>query len=352
MKSWFLVPLLSVALLGPARGDDLNARAAQLKSQLQTSWLPSWAATSPANEGATQAAFVLETLSHAHRLGYSTPDLNLLDAARVHYKLLRDSRRDKVGDGFFEASGENNKPLKYTLIQARIVSALVEYARASGEGEPRGLAIKTWRLVRDGARDKVNGGYFDSFLGTPPGPTQARASGVKSGVPHLALLEAGTSLFGLTRDRSIKKDVVELLDLSEGRFFPARTEETALQFSADWKILTRRADLVDPEDGFYNSTSNYAASTIARAQNALGMPVGWVDFSRRAGDVNENANRIYAANVLETLTLLARNIPASRPRRAAQITEVLDSLNGQTPDVHSGYALLDFVAAFENASGE
>ncbi len=349
MKHWFLVPLLCTSLWVPARADDLNARATQIKSQLQTTWLAAWAAKSPANESATDAAQLVQTLSHAHRLGYSTPELNLLDAARVHYKLLRDSRRDKTNDGFFEASGDN-KPLKPTLIQAQVMSALVEFARASGESEPRGLAIKTWRLVREGARDKVNGGFFDSFLSVAPGPTQARGSGEKSGIPHLALLEAGTALFEMTRDRSIKKDVVELLDLSEGRFFPARVEDTVLQFAGDWKTKMRPADLLGAKDGFYPSSLSYAGSTIARAQNALGGPVDWVDFSHRALDVTEPLIPPYTGNVIDALRLLAQNIPTSRERRAAQIDEVLDTLNGQTPDVRSGRALLDFVAAFDTTT--
>ena len=346
MKHWFLVPLLCAGLVISARADDLNVRATQIKSQLQTTWLPAWATKSPANESATDAAQLVQTLSHAHRLGYSTPQLNLLDAARVHYKLLRDSRQDKTNGGFFAASGENNKPIKSTLIQAQVVSALVEFARASGESEPRGLAIKTWRLIRDGARDKVNGGYFDLFLSAAPGPTQARASGSKSGIPHLALLEAGTALFGFTLDRSIKKDVVELLDLSEGRFFPARVENTVLQFAGDWKTKMRPADLLGAKDGFYPSSLSYAASTIARAQNALGGPVKWVDFSHRALDVTEPLIPLYTANVLDALRLLAQNIPSSRERRAAQIDEVLDTLGGHTSDVRSGRVLLDFVAAF------
>ena len=367
MKSWFLVPLFSATLLGSACADDLNARAVAIKSQLQVSWLPGWAAKSPANESATDAASLLETLSRAHRLGYSTPQLNLLDAARVHYRLLRDSRRDKTSDGFFNFAGENQK-FKVTQLQAQVVSALVEYARASGEGEPRGLATKTWRLIRDRGRDKVNGGYFDGFLSGPLAPTQASGGGNKTALTHLALLQAGTALTEFTRDRSIKVDLAELLDLNEGRFFPARVEEGVSAYTGDWKKWTSVAvSLMKPK----RSQVIEAGTAIAHAQTELNVPVQWVDFARRADELSRKNNKIfvvksftfndddealhrisddiYLGGALEALTLLARNI--SRERRSAQIDEVLDTLNNQTPDVHAGAALLDFVAAFSNSSG-
>ncbi len=342
MKSWFLVPLLGVLLVTSARADDLNARAAQVKTQLQGVWLPAWATKSPANEGATDAALLLQTLSHAHRLGYSSPQLNALDAARGHYARLRDLLRDKAGDGFFDSnSSKNPSAPKSSQTQAQVVLGLVEYARASNQNEPRGIAIKTWRLLRDRARDKANGGFFDSFLSGPLSPTQASGSGFKSAATHLRLLEAGAQLFALTRDRSIGRDVEELLDLNQGRFFPTRGENAASLYTADWQSASAES-LALP--AFSPSEAVQAGAIIARAQEALGLPVGWVDFARRT-DVGQTQDAIYAGGALDSLSLLARLAP-SRERRATQIDGVLDSLNGQTPDVRSGRILLDFVAAF------
>jgi hypothetical protein len=338
--------LLAALCLAPlqSRADDLSARAGQVKALLQSTWLPAWAAKSPANESATDAAFLLQTLSHAHRLGYSSGQLDLLGAARVHYKLLRDSRRDKTHDGFFFSVDERDRPVKYTMIQAQVVSALVEYARASKESEPRGLAIKTWRLLRDRARDKTNGGYFDAFVSGTLGPTQASGSAEKSAVPHLTLLEAGTALFEFTRDRSIRRDLEELLDLNQGRFFPARTEDGALQFTGDWKPRLRPTDNSDLL-ALFLSTQLEAGSAIARAQNALGLPVGWVDFARRADAPGQTQDPVFVGRALDSLSLLARNV--GRERRAAQIDEVLDTLNSQTPTARTGPALLDFAAAVD-----
>lgn len=337
--------MLCASLIASARADDFNARAAQAKEQLQMKWLPAWAAKSPANESATEAAGLLETLSHAHRLGYSSPQLNLLDAARVHYRLLRDSRQDKTNSGFFAASG-GNTPLKSAQLQANVVSALVEYARASGESEPRALAIKTWRLLRDRARDKINGGYYDSFLSGPIGPTQASGSGLKSFAAHLFLLEAGTDLFAFTHDRSIRRDVEELLDLNRGRFFPARSEEGFFAYTPDWKGLT----VVDGGIDIWPSQFARAGAAIARTENTLGLPVQWVDFARRVEQVKQSQGTLYAPFTLNPLSILAQNVPASRERRATQIDEVLDIINAQKPDVFAGRALLDFVAAFDTSS--
>ncbi len=329
MTSRVLVPLLALSLAVSARADDLGARAAAIKAELRKRWLPLWAAKSPDNEGALVAARLCRTLAHAHRLVYLTPQWNLLDDARVHYRLLRDSRRDKVGGGFFAVSGGGGEPSKSTLLQAQIISALVEYARVSGEAEPRALALTTWRLLRERARDRVSGGgYFEIFVTGPLAPTQESGIGSKTAPTQLALLEAGAALFALTRDRSVKADVLELLDLCEGRYFPARRDDGTIPDAA-----SRSASDVAG-----------AGATIARAEQALGLPVRWLDLARRAQVLDGGGDGIYAGGALDALTLLAQSV--GRERRSAQIDEVMDTLGGQTPDVRSGFVLLDFVAAF------
>lgn len=340
MKRWFLVPLLSTLLLVPVHADDLNARAASVKTQLQTQWLPAWSTKSPANESAVDAAQLVQTLSRAHRLGYSTPQLNLVEAARVHYKLLRDSRRDKTNEGFFAASGGNNAPTKSTLLQAQVVLALVEFARVSGDNEQRPLAIKTWRLLRDRARDRIDGGYYDSFISAPPTPTSATASGDKSAATHLAMLEAGTALFELTRDRSIRTDLLELLDLNAGRFFPERPEEASAAYNNIWEPLSpiaRPAEALRTEAG----------TAIARAQLALGTPVRWIDFVHRTETTNPAPTSEEESARLEALTLLAP-LSSSRDERASQIDTTLDTINATSiqPSFKNGVPLLNFAATF------
>ena len=344
--------MLCVSLGVSARADDLNARAAQVKTQLQTTLLPALAQTPTANKSAESLAALLQTLSRAHRLGYSTPQHNYLDAARVQYQFLRSAREDKTSGGFYDdASGKNPALAKSSQTQAQVVSALVEYARASGQSEPRGLAIKTWRSLRDRARDKTNGGYYDSFLSGALGPTQASGSGFKSARTHLRLLEAGTALFAFTRDRSIRRDVEELLDLNEGRFFPTNQRQPPSLYTPEWKALTFIVvNLMNPDDFYPRSEVVRAGVAIARAQDALGLPVGWVDFSRRADAPSQPQNSIFLGRALDSLSLLAQNIPNSREQRAAQIDEVLKRMNSQTPDAQGGRALLDFVAAFDSPS--
>ena len=334
-----------------ARADDLNARAAQVKSQLQTQWLPALAKRSPANESASDAAQLVETLSHAHRLGYSTSALDLLGAARVHYRLLRDSRRDLKNGGFFAQSGQN-APLKNTALQAQVIAALIEYARASGEAEPRALAIKTWRLVRDQAGDKVNGGYYEWFAPSSS-PTSATGFGFKSAVTHLNLLEAGAQLFLLTRDQSIKRDVEALLDVNEGRFFPARAEDALFVFTPNWQKIPPALDALEgqPELKRQDTAWGYAqaSATIARAEQALGLPIGWVDLSRRTDAGSQTSGPVDAPGVLDAFSLLTQ-IPSIRERRALQIDELLASLGNATPDAHADRSLLDFVADFDASS--
>jgi len=337
--------LLAALCLLPcvAHADDLAARAVQIKSQLQTAWLPAWVKTPTANESARDAAQILQTLSHAGELGYASANLDLSNSAGGHYKRLRDLLRDKTGGGFYESnSAKNPAAPKSTLTQTQIVLALVEYARATNGSEPRGLAIKTWRLLRERARDQIGGGYFDGFLSGSLTPTQASGIGWKSANTHRRLLEAGTALFLLTRDRSVKRDVEELLDLNQGRFFPTELQEGAGRFSFDWKPLAPVS----------LSEQVQAGPIIARAQEALSLPVGWVDLSRRADGIERNQATIYAGGAVDSLSLLARNLPASRERRAEQLDALFDALSGQTPDIHSGLALLDFVTLYSFTTDE
>jgi len=340
-----LVSMLCVSLGVSARADDLNARAAQVKEQLQTTLLPALAQTPTANKSAESLAALLQTLSRAHRLGYSTPEHNYLDAARVQYQFLRSAREDKTSGGFYDdASGKNPALAKSSQTQAQVVSALVEYAHASGQSEPRALAIKTWRLLRDRARDKTNGGYYDFFLSGALSPTQLSGSGLKSAQTHLRLLEAGTALFAFTRDRSIRRDLEELLDLNEGRFFPTDRPDPISSYAPDWKITT--LNLLVPIGGSLSESAR-AGVAIACAQDALGLPVRWIDFVRRVDDVNQSAPLALAPSALPALSLLARNIPNSREHRAAQIDELLkDSqrISATSSD------FLDFVAAFDAPS--
>ncbi|RYX81445.1 hypothetical protein EON83_23930 [bacterium] len=344
MKRWILVPLLSaslIPLLSPsAKADDLNARAAQIKSQLQTQWLPTWSKTSTANELAGDAALNLQTLSYAHRMGYTTPSLNLLEAASAHYKLLRDSRRDKANDGFYSRSQDSKEPVKSTLLQAQAVEALVEYARASGEAEPRGLAVKIWRLIRDKGRDKIHGGYYDSIYSVQATPTSATAFGSKSALTHLALLQAATGLYDLTRDRSIRTDLAELLDLNAGRFFSVRPEDRGWVYSWEWQ-LEQPSDAANPA---VMAATPEAGAAIVRAQTVLELPIGWVELARRTDFDSSNASSA-TVSALIPLTKTTSN----REGHAARLDTILDSLktsSAQVP-VGNGIPLLDFVAAFE-----
>ncbi len=325
MQRWLLLPLLSLTLLSQAHADDLKEQALQIKLRLQTQWLPALTAIPAENEDTVSAALNLQTLSHAYRLGYGTPQLDLLAAARRHYLRLRDALYVKTNGTFSRKRGK-------TYMEARVLIALVEYARASGENEPRILAIDTWNFIRKYAYDKTNGGYYEQFypINDPGNPN------IKAHYSHSALLGAATDLFKFTGNESLKVDVAELLDLNENRFFALPVHLRVYLYTNDWKRFEPSTIPV-----FMNSEDwHYAGVAILRAQKALGVPVRWVDFVQRE-ETDDGPD-------ISALTSLAPILSDSEAH-AAQLDVLLDKLNANPaqPPIRDGITLLDFVAAFE-----
>ena len=430
----FAVFTLCLALFSSANAQeektDLKARAAHVKTLLAEKWLPFWFDTTQTPNGAfklgeetsivslSAQSQMIWTFARAHRDGYSTPKRDYLNAARNGYKFLRDKMRDNPNGGFFAQTtlqGAPHTSEKDTTAHAFAILALVEFARASRESEPKALAIQTWRTLRDKASDKINGGFFGYFSRDwklAPNPNVgANVLGHKSGPVHLQLLSASAELFDLARDQSIKRDLLKLLDLNEGRFFPKETENAVNELTPDWKSLSFSKD--DVPDGLIQSSA-----IIVRARQILGERSEWVAFGRRLSDglravynfeggfalgthykwkftssASSNIGTLSSSSptirfqfstvrpwqiqyeTLSALTVAAKWIP-EQTQRPAQIIQLLDYLENQATDkadfvafatldetgkvtdatkaspqkaaYFDGRALMDFVAAFEN----
>lgn len=412
------LPLFALffAFFAPANAQtqqvDLRARAAHVKTLLAEKWLPFWFDLTQTPNGAFQfgdglpivslsaQSQMIWTFARAHRDGYSTPTRDYLGAARRGYNFLRDKMRDQPNGGFFAHTNLQGAPHtldKDTLAHAFVVLALVEFARASGESEPRALATQIWRILRDKAADKLEGGYFGAFSRDWKTPTYS-AWNLKSGHVHLQLLSASAELFDFTRDQSIKRDLLKLLDLNEGRFFPKETENTVILFTANWKPVSNselaiRGILLVIQRPLEFQLE--ASGRIVRARQILGERAEWVAFGRRVGDAMrvgwdaQNGAILVKTpwkeqpptypwkiqyETLSALTVAAKWIP-EQTQRPAQIALLLDFLENQATDkadfvafeatdeagkvsdatkaslgkaaYFDGRALMDFVAAFE-----
>ena len=335
MKRWMLAAVLCVAPFcsASARGDELNERAAQIKADVY----PALDLRMRGHDGEYMgpndrprdandtfyASSELRVLSRASRLGYTRSGSTYLELAQVRYKDLL-KYQDKTTPGYFWV-GESGQGLT-TWCQAYAVMGLVEYARASGEIEPRSIALETWRFIRDRARDKSDGSYFSQIRSGKLGPNQAGGFGVKDSVAHLALLEAGTALYDLTHDQSLRRDVKELLDLNESLY----------------------------HSSLYSPDECEAGVAIAQAQRVLGMPVKWVDLVRRVEfSYRFDSKEIEGLTYLEKgriagLTLLARELPGSRRSFGTELLPLLPL--HQRASSLPVLEVMDFVAAFDRKS--
>ncbi|HEY0730367.1 MAG TPA: AGE family epimerase/isomerase, partial [Pyrinomonadaceae bacterium] len=89
--------------------------------------------------GVISQSRLLWVFSHAHLLGYSTPQHDYLRRAEHGYSYLIETMLDREYGGVYWKADVNRgviEPLKILYGQSMAIYALVEYHRASGLSEP------------------------------------------------------------------------------------------------------------------------------------------------------------------------------------------------------------------------
>lgn len=234
--------------------------------------------------GVISQARLLWVFSHAHLLGYSTPQRNYLEAAARGYSYLIETMLDRDHGGFYWKADVDRgviEPLKILYGQSMPIYALVEYHRASGLSEPLDYACSIYETVQQRFHDEVHKGWIEHCERdfTPLTCTGERLPGVpdvvgfKSGDAHLHWMEALTELYSEVKDASIRDSLVEAIDLLCTRFYPPNVSESCEYLLPDWKAISN--------EEFSNLSHGHQiefAWLLLHAQQALGTARDWDHF--------------------------------------------------------------------------
>ncbi|HSE18856.1 MAG TPA: AGE family epimerase/isomerase [Pyrinomonadaceae bacterium] len=234
--------------------------------------------------GLISQARLLWVFSHAHLLGYSTPQHDYLNAAAHGYSYLIETMLDRQYGGCYwkaDVSRGVIEPHKILYGQAMAIYGLVEYHRASGLSEPLDYARSLYETVQQKFHDKVHGGWIEHCERdfTPLTCTGERLPGMpdvvgyKSGDAHLHWMEALTELYAVTKDASVRDSLVEAIELLCTKFYPPSMSDSCEYLLPDWKPLAN-----DELSGVSHGHITEFAWLLLHAQKALEMPRDWDHF--------------------------------------------------------------------------
>jgi len=199
----------------------------------------------PANKILVPQARTVWFFSSLSRSRYGTKDH--LEFARHGYEFLRNHMWDKEYGGFYwELDSTGRVPVnsdKHLYGQAFGISALSEYAKASGDASAFSLAQELFQLLETYAYDHQHGGYEEFFQHNWT-PVSANRKGFRSVPPgiktmnvHLHLMEAMTPLYILTRERLVQQRLVELILVQSNAVVRKPLSACTDQYHPNWTPL-------------------------------------------------------------------------------------------------------------------
>ncbi|MBK5294333.1 MAG: AGE family epimerase/isomerase [Acidobacteriia bacterium] len=236
---------LSLCIAAGAQDDSvtrLRARLPQLKKNLEQNIVPFWypktldranggyiinhdAAGNPTGEGhkmiVTQARQVW-LFARLARSGYRRKEM--LDAAELGYRFLKDKMWDKTHGGFYwevDATGNKvDKPHKHLYGQSFALYAIAEYALAGKRADVLAFAKELFHLLEAKSHDARYGGYVEFFSrdwSAPPAAEQpymgGGATGLKLMNTHLHLLESMTTFYRASQLPLARERLLELIHI-------------------------------------------------------------------------------------------------------------------------------------------
>ncbi len=281
---------------------DLATHAATFRRELTEKVLPYWydrcvdwtrggyllsdAAAQPAPP-ATEKMLVSQarmvwTFAHVHRMGFRDERRDYLRAARHGYVFLLEKFRDQEHGGYYWRTDLTGQPLndrKYLYGQAFVVYALVEYHRASEDPAALRHAMDLYRVIQERCHDRKHDGWGEHYtrdwqwLTVQDPRIEVERAGLKSANAHLHWMEALSELCDVTRDKAVRRSLIEALELNQKWFYPKRPGRSAFHRQPDWKPVT------DPESAGLSYGHNVEfAWLMVRAEQVLGRRPSWGHF--------------------------------------------------------------------------
>ena len=229
---------------------------------------------------------LLWVFSHAHLLGYSTPQHDYLKAAAHGYAYLIETMLDRQHGGCYWKTDVNRgviEPHKILYGQGMAIYALVEYHRAAGSSEPLEYACAIHEQVKQNLHDKTHRGWIEHSERdfTPLSCTGERLPGMpdivgfKSGDANLHWMEALTELYTESQDASVLVSLMETIELLCTKFYPPDVSASREYRLSDWKPIDH-AEFSDVSHGHMIEF----AWLLLHAQQTVGSPRDWDYFER------------------------------------------------------------------------
>ena len=234
--------------------------------------------------GLVSQSRLIWVFSHAHILGYSTPQHDYLKRAADGYSYLIEAMFDCEYGGFYWKTDVNRgviEPHKILYGQSMAIYALVEYHRASGLPDPLEHARSVYETVQQKFHDKTHKGWIEHCERdfTPLTCTGERLAGMpdvvgfKSGDAHLHWMEALTELYSEVKDSSMRDSLIEAVELLCTEFYPPNVSESCEYRLPDWKAVAS-----DDLSGISHGHMIEFAWLLLHAQQALALPCDWGHF--------------------------------------------------------------------------
>ncbi|HTE00371.1 MAG TPA: AGE family epimerase/isomerase [Mucilaginibacter sp.] len=199
-----------------------------------------------APKGSVLNARILWSFSAAYNLTKNAEYLAMADSA---YRYLTEYIIDKQYGGVYwmvDYDGQKLDTKKQVYASAFAIYGLSEYYRATGSKEALNEAIDLYKLLVEKSFDKHQTGYLEAFTEDWKPIKDLRLSAKdanekKTMNTHLHVLEAYTNLYSIWPDKSLRTQIVLLLNNFLYYFIDAETGHLNLFFDENWN---KRSTLV------------------------------------------------------------------------------------------------------------
>ena len=294
--------VLHAAEKPPGIKERFSAAADRMRDDLQLRVFPYWYDTTldrenggylladsmAGGEVATDKMLVSQArmiwgFSRAHIKGFSDPQRNYLEAARIGYDFLMEHFKDDENGGFYLTTDLQGNPVNRTKVlyaQSFVIYALIEYYHASADPRATREAMELFRLIQRHAHDGRHNGWFEHFyedwtrIDRPiAGQYLIEVPGLKSANAHLHWMEALTSLYRHSQDAKVRQALAESIEVNMKYFYPKDPGSSTFHRNPDWSYV----ELPTSAGLSYGHNVEFAWLMIA-AQKELGRKPAWDHF--------------------------------------------------------------------------
>lgn len=194
-----------------------------------------------APKGSVLNGRILWTFSAAYN---RTKNEDYIKLAHRAYQYILDHFIDKTHGGVYWSVTHKGEPLdtkKQIYALAFVVYGLTEYVRAANSEEAKEKALQLYEAIERHSHDRKRGGYIEALTAEWKEITDLRlsekdANERKSMNTHLHVLEAYTNLYRIWPDETLKKNIIELVDLFLNHIIDKKSNHLHLFFGDEWNV--------------------------------------------------------------------------------------------------------------------